>query len=322
MSDGDKVEEGTEPQIGKQSSVEEGTRKATLNKAIQQLERADISDARRNAEWLLMDVLDCNRAALYAHLDQEIPPEQQQTFERMVARRVEHEPLQYILGWTDFYGLSLEVTPDVLIPRPETEEVVEHALRLIEDISRPNILDVGTGSGCIALAIKKERPEAEVAACDVSESALTVARRNADRVNLEVAFMQADVLAGDFAKQVPDGLDLLISNPPYIPDREADTLPAEVRNYEPEQALLTGNDPLVFYRALATQADSLLVPGGWFVVETHARFAGHVRALVQEIQFENHRVEQDLAGRARMVAAQRPTHPNSGTPMSRYPKMS
>lgn len=322
MSVADDSEGGTELQDSEQIGAGATTRKALLNHAIQRLEDAEVSDTRRNAEWLLMDVLECTRAALYAHPEQQVSTDDRQMFERMVARRAEHEPLQYILGQTGFYGMPLEVTPDVLIPRPETEEVVEHALHLIEDVSHPNVLDVGTGSGCIALAIKHERPDATVHACDVSESALTVARRNADRLGLSVTCTHADVLADDFAEHVPGELDLLIANPPYIPDSEADMLPTEVRDHEPDQALLTGNDPLLFYRALATQAEALLVPGGWLVVETHARFAGHVRALFQEIQFENHRVEQDLAGRARMVAAQRPSPSDESSPMSRYPKIS
>ena len=292
------------------------TRRDALDEAIQRLEAAGVSNARKNAEWLLADVLGCNTAALYAHPTRAIDADRLQAFASMVARRADREPLQYILGHTDFYGLTLEVNPHVLIPRPETEEVVEHALGLIDDVDQPRVLDVGTGSGCIALAIKHERPDAAVHACDVSKAALEVAQRNADRHDLEVDFAEADVLADDFADRVPHGLDLLISNPPYIPDEEAPDLSPEVDDHEPQVALLTGNDPLIFYRALARHALNLLAPGGWFAVETHERFAEHVRALVQEIRLEDHQLRHDLSGNARMVMARLPTEDARGPSLS------
>lgn len=292
------------------------TRRGALDEAVQRLEAAGVSNARKNAEWLLADALGCNTAALYAHPERVIEADRLQAFASMVARRADREPLQYILGHTDFYGLTLDVNPQVLIPRPETEEVVEHALGLIDHMDRPRVLDVGTGSGCIALAIKHQRPDAEVHACDVSDAALSVARRNADRHDLEITCIEADVLADDFADRVPHDLDLLISNPPYIPDDEAADLAPEVGDHEPALALLTGNDPLIFYRALAKHALNLLAPGGWFAVETHERFADHVRALVQEIQLVDHQLKHDLSERARMVMARNPTDDEQADPLS------
>ncbi len=292
------------------------TRRGLLNQAVQRLEAADVPNARRNAEWLLSDVLDCNTAALHAHPNRPVAPDRVRAFASIVARRVSREPLQYILGHTDFYGLTLEVTPSVLIPRPETEEVVEHALGLIEPVDRPRVLDVGTGSGCIALAIQQERPDAQVYACDVSEAALTVARRNANRLDLEVTFAVADVLADTFPERIPHDLDLLISNPPYIPDEEAAGLAPEVGDHEPSVALLTGTDPLVFYRALARHAWTVLAPGGWMVMETHERFAEPVRALMQEIRLVEHQLKEDLSGRDRMVRARRPTEDGQAPPLS------
>ena len=223
----------------------------------------------------------------------------------MMTRRAGGEPIQYILGQAAFYGLRLRVTPDVLIPRPETEQVVEKALRLIRVVEAPRVLDVGTGSGCIALAIRHERPDARVYACDLSEAALHVAAANAAAHRLGVSLLHADVLAPDFAAHVPGGLDLLISNPPYVPDAEASTLAPEVAQHEPALALFTGGDPLRFYRALARQATALLAPEGLLLCETHMDYAPHVRRVMADVGLRDAVVEHDLAGRPRMAWAWR-----------------
>lgn len=279
------------------------TQHVLLQQAIRRLREAGLPSPRRNAEWLLAEVLECGRAALYAYPSRRVDPEGVRTFETLLARRMAREPLQYILGYTEFYGLQLQVTPDVLIPRPETEEVVDRALRLIEGIEAPRVLDVGTGSGCIALAIQHERPDATVWACDVSEPALAVARGNAKRHDFDIHFLEADVLADDFVKHAPSTLDLLISNPPYVPRDEAETLPAEVRDHEPAEALFTSSDPLQFYRTLAHHALRLLAPGGLLVVEIHVRYAEEVVTLFGEVGLTDMRCYMDLARRARIVTA-------------------
>ncbi|MEO1480418.1 MAG: peptide chain release factor N(5)-glutamine methyltransferase, partial [Bacteroidota bacterium] len=183
----------------------------------------------------------------------------------LVARRLAREPLQNVTGEAHFYGLALRVEPAVLIPRPETEEVVEAALKTIADADAPWVLDIGTGSGAIALAVKHERPDAEVFAVDVSAEALDVAMRNAQRLGLDVAFVHADLFDPRFTERVENRFDLVLSNPPYVPDDELDTLQPEVRDFEPEGALVTGGDPLRFYRALAVVGAELLKPSGWLV---------------------------------------------------------
>ncbi len=280
------------------------TRRAVLADAAARLARAGVEHARRNAEWLLADVLGCSRAELYAYPARSVTPDCLQRFARMVTRRARREPLQYILGYEEFYGLRLRVTPDVLIPRPETEEVVEEALRLLEAVDAPRVLDVGTGSGCIALAIRHERPDATVYACDVSRAALAVAAANAEALQLDVALFQADVLGERLVDRVAEPLDLVVSNPPYIPDGEAPSLSVDVREYEPGIALFAGDDPLRFYRTIADQAPSLLAEGGWLVLETHADYAGGVGTLLEEAGLVEVQVKRDMSGRARIALAQ------------------
>lgn len=284
-------------------SSETFTRRALLDAATERLERAGVEHPRRNVEWMLAEVLGCGRAALYAHARQEVAAEHRTRFQHMVARREHHEPLQYILGYEEFFGLRIQVTPDVLIPRPETEEVVEEALRRLESIDAPRVLDIGTGSGCIALAIQHERPGAVVSACDVSAGALDVARRNATAHDADVQFVQADVRRDALADRVDTPFDLVISNPPYIPDVEARTLPTDVRDHEPGTALFTGSDALCFYRVIARQAPELLGGDGWLVVETHAHYADGVRDVLSASGAAAVEVRDDLAGRARMASA-------------------
>lgn len=276
-------------------------RLALLDRAIQRLEAADRQAPRRTAEWLLAELLDCDRAQIYAHPERSVPPETAQQYDEQVQRRVRGEPLQHILGYASFRGLRLRVTPDVMVPRPETEAVVDRALACIEETECPRVLDVGTGSGCIALALKHERPDAVVHACDVSPDALTVAQANAEALRLDVQFLEGDVLAEEGPTRMPQNLDLLVSNPPYIPDDEADTLPPVVREYDPDVSLFAGDDPLRFYRALADWTRALCVPGASFVFEVHAEYAEEVAALLRgEGGFEVHQ-EADLSGRPRIV---------------------
>jgi release factor glutamine methyltransferase len=255
---------------------------------------------------MLTEVLDCDRARLYAHPERPVPPEPAEQFEAMTERRVEGEPLQHILGHASFYGLQLQVSPEVMIPRPETEHVVKRALACIEDTERPRVLDVGTGSGCIALALRHERPGAFVHACDVSTDALAVAQANARTLELHVRFLEADVSADEVPRRVPGDLDLLVSNPPYIPDAEADTLPAVVREYDPAVALFVGEDPLHFYRSLADWGQELCVPGANVVFEVHPEYAEEVMELLRREGFAEVRREDDMGGRPRVVWGQIP----------------
>ena len=288
--------------------VENGTitQGELLQQAIQRLEAAGVPDARRNAEWMLCEVLGCSRAQLYAYPERPVDAARRARFAELLARRLRREPLQYVLGYVEFLGLRLEVGPGVLVPRPETEWLTERVLQELQSTPGPRVLDVGTGSGCIALAIKHHRSDADVWACDISPEALAIARRNAERLGLQVHWVEADVLADSFPENVPGPFDLIVSNPPYLALHEADELPPEVRDYEPPVALYAGEDPLRFYRALARHGHVLLKPGGRLACEVHAHYGTDVVALFEACGYEAVRLERDLAGNPRLVWARRP----------------
>ena len=282
------------------------TRRALLDAAVARLDAAGVEDARRTAEWMVESVTGARRVDLYARPDTAVAPTEADRVGRMLTRRAAGEPVQYILGSADFYGLTLAVTPAVLIPRPETETVVEHALALLAGAEAPRVLDVGTGSGAIALAVKSQRPDAEVVAADVSADALAVAAGNAERLGLDVTFVLADALRPAFADAVPSAFALVISNPPYVPSAEAPALQREL-SHEPRLALFVpDHDPLVFYRALGGHAERLLAPGGWLVAETHADFGRQVAHVWTEAGLADVEVRADLAGRDRVALGMRP----------------
>lgn len=282
------------------------SRQAHLERARRRLANAGRDAPRREAEWLLMDVLDCDRGPLYARAERPVPPAAAARFDEMVARCVAGEPLQHVLGYTSFRGLRIEVSSAVMIPRPETEEVAGAALAAIEAVERPRVLDVGTGSGCIALALKHERPDAVVQGWDVSADALAVARQNAGRLGLDVHFAEADLFSDAEPSAHNGPVDLLVSNPPYIPDDEADTLPAVVREYDPPEALFAGEDPLRFYRRLADRAPALCEPGAAVVLETHADYAAAAADVLRRAGLRDVAVDDDLSGRPRILTARVP----------------
>ena len=276
-----------------------------LEDSLQRLAAAGIDDPRRNVEWLLCEALGMSRAGLYAASGEWVESETAMRFSEMLARRLKREPVQYILGYTEFMGLRMTVTPDVLIPRPETEEVAAAALARLDTREAPFILDAGTGSGCIALAVKTIRPDAEVYACDVSGAALAVARRNAAAHGLSVTWIEADMLGEDLPDTVPAGLDLLVSNPPYVPEEEIPTLPEEVRGWEPCAALIAPGDPLVFYRGLAQHGLRMIREGGWIVLEAHADYGEPVQRILADAGYAEVCLEKDMAGRDRVVTGRR-----------------
>jgi len=282
--------------------TESPTRLALLNRAIQRLKAAERDAPRRVAAWLLMEVIGEDQGQLYAHPGREVAPNEARQFNDMVQRCVAGEPLQHVLGYAVFRGLRLQVSPAVMVPRPETEEVVEAALEMIDDSEAPRVLDVGTGSGCIALTIKHERPEAAVQAWDVSADALAVARENATQLGLDVQFAEVDFLA-EGGDRLSDPVDLLVSNPPYIPDDEAESLPAVVRDYDPHVALFAGDDPMRFYRAIAGQASALCAPSAGVVLETHADYAEEAAAVLRNEGLDDVRLQKDLSGRLRILTA-------------------
>lgn len=277
---------------------------ACLHAAIDAFERAGVEDARRTAEWILEWATGSSRARLYAFAETLLTPEQAARVEAAVQRRAAGEPVQYVVGESAFYGLRLRVAPGVLIPRPETEELVACVLELLADTPAPAVVDAGTGSGCIALALKHERPDARVHAFDVSEEALSVARANARTLKLDVDFARADLLAPAL-DGIPKGVDVLVSNPPYIPDAEAETLARHVRDFEPHAALFSGPEPYRFYEALARHAQMHVRPGGYLAVETHAEFADGVARRFTSRGWRGAEVRRDFSGHPRIVVARR-----------------
>jgi release factor glutamine methyltransferase len=263
-----------------------------------------------NAELLIMFALDCDRAYLYAHPERELTADETQRYDEALSRRATGVPAQYITGHQEFWGLDLIVSPAVLIPRPETEHVVEVVLGLAkaDGRGRPSphnltIVDVGTGSGAIALALVKELPSAAIHATDVSAEALEVARANAARHELtsRLKFHQMDLLSG-----LPQGeFDFVVSNPPYVGESEEDSVQLEVRKFEPRNAVFAGPTGLEVIERLIPQAHKALKPGGWLVFEISGTVADGVRHLLSE--WEEVAITNDLQGIARVAAARRPT---------------
>jgi release factor glutamine methyltransferase len=265
--------------------------------------------ARRDAEELLLLALqrtshEVNRAWLFAHGEDSMPPEAASELKTLVHRRAAGEPMQYIAGEAEFYRLPFLVDRHVLIPRPETELLVECVGRLAPQFRRPRILDVGTGSGAIAITLAHERPAAAVTATDVSEPALALARRNAERLGLadRIRFLEGDLLAPVAGEQ----FDIVVSNPPYVAERDRETLSVEVRDFEPALALFAGEDGLAVYGRLIPAAFSVLAPGGFIALEIGYGQQDGVQALLAESRFVQIEFTADLQGIPRAASAQRP----------------
>jgi len=273
-----------------------------IREGTERLQARARGDARLDAETLMMHVLGRNKAYLYAHPEVELACGELNRYQEALQRRAAGEPLQYITGHQEFWGLDLLVTPAVLVPRRETEHAVEAALELLREIKSPRVIDVGTGSGCIALALASELPGASLNAVDISNDALEVARKNAKRLNLldRVAFSQSDLLGSYLNGAL--AFDMVVSNPPYVGDSEADKLQVEVREHEPHQALFGGGvEGLDIYRRLIPQAARVLKPGGWLVMEIGYTQEQAIRDLLKD--WKDVRCVPDLRGIPRVVIA-------------------
>ena len=323
--------------------------RTALKEGIAQLREADVPSFTLAAELLLLHVLNRNRTWLYAHPEEVIADADAQRFFELLARRAAGEPTQHLTGKQEFWGLEFEVTPDVLIPRPETEHLIEVALDRLAlrelRAGRPQksageglqIADIGTGSGCIAIALAKELPAANFLATDISPAALAVAKRNAQRhaVSDRIDFREANLLSPVGAQQVapqpgkipnsapesgfhesrlnsplatrysPLSFDLIASNPPYIGLREAPSLPREVRDHEPHPALFGGEEGYEFYAGLIAQSAQHLKPGGILVLELGHNSLPAVQPLLDTEDWTNVGVTNDLAGIPRVLAAQK-----------------
>lgn len=230
---------------------------------------------------------------------------------RSVKRMAEGLPVQYVTGTAHFYGLTLRVDPNVLIPRPETEELAELALKWLKQ-HRPSgtVIDIGTGSGCLALTLKKHLPALTVEACDLSAPALEVARANADRLGLEIRWLEADALNPMFWSGLSGRFDLIISNPPYIADSEREDMDNSVLAHEPSMALFArGEDPLVFYRTYAKHMGTVLRPGGMIMVECSEFTAREVSRIWMSAGCTEVDVLTDIRGKDRFCVAKGPAHP-------------
>ena len=278
------------------------TRSDLIHEAHVYLRSSNIKDLLRNIEWMLCELLECSRAQLYAYPEATVSSEVVVAFENMLRRRYNNEPLQYILGYTHFFGLRVKVTQSALIPRPETEQLVEEGLHKLLSINNPSILDIGTGSGCIALAIKHQRPDAHVFACDISNEALDLAKENAYCLNKDIHFFEYDVLSNNISPSSLPLFDLIISNPPYIPYEERSSLEIEVKDFEPEIALFVDLDPIVFYRKIVTMAQYNLKESGRLLFETHSNYASSVSDLLLNENFSEVTIKKDLAGLPRIVS--------------------
>ncbi len=299
----------------------------TLNSAIQRLTAAHVPSPRMNAEILLMFTLGCDRAHLYGHPERELTNEEQSRYDDALAQRSQGIPTQYITGHQEFWGMDLMVSPAVLIPRPETEHVIEKVLELVaanesrtgetplapqtnlileRRASSPatplHIIDVGTGSGCIALALAKEFSEAEIHATDISPDALEIAEANAARHELEqrIQLHETDLLAG----MERNAFDFVVSNPPYVGESEEEQVQLEVRKFEPRSAVFAGPRGLETIERLVPQAREVLKHGGWLVMEISGTIAKQVRELLAG--WDNVQITNDLQGIPRVASAQKP----------------
>lgn len=225
--------------------------------------------AHRDAEFLLLDILELDRAVLLAYPTRALTDHQLGRYQAAITRRLNYEPIQYITGKQEFFGLTLKVTPATLIPRPETEHLVEAVLHRLPADQPLRLLDVGTGTGAIALALATHLPRAQVTAVDLSAEALEVARENAATLHLEgrVDFLLSDLLDSLAAKDQTAAFDAIVSNPPYIPESDRVELHPQVRDYEPARALFAGSRGLDIYRRLIPQAHAALKPGGLLALE-------------------------------------------------------
>jgi release factor glutamine methyltransferase len=273
-----------------------------LKTAEARLERAGLPSAGTEASALLEVLLGASRSDLLLDRGRFLSATQEAELERWLARREAGEPLQHILGFAHFYGLSVQVTPDVLIPRPETETLVELGLTVLRGTLQPKVLDVGTGSGAVALAVKAERPDAEVWATDLSAAALRVASANVARLGLDIRFTRADLLSVADVEAFAREVVLLVSNPPYLPDADRAWLSPEVQR-DPPEALFSGADGLEHFRRLSAQALPLLKPGAVCLLELDPRNVKQARA--ESRAWAEAVIYPDLAGRDRFLLLRR-----------------
>ena len=270
--------------------------KQLIRESVFKLQEAGIADAKTDTFLLLEAAADITKAEYLLDPDKQLTASEYELFDGFLKRRMQHEPCQYIIGHTEFYGLSFLVNEHVLIPRQDTELLVEEALKTTAEDSR--VLDLCTGSGAVAVAIKHSRPDAAVTALDISKDALETAKKNAEQNGCEIEFLGSDLFEELGAERK---FDVIVSNPPYISETEYETLMPEVKDHEPSLALLAGEEGLDIYRRLITEAPRYLVKGGALLVEIGCSQAEAVSRLFKENGFKEIKVTKDLADLDRVV---------------------
>lgn len=280
-----------------------------LQTATRALTEAGIPDGRREAETLIAHLLNCTRLDLYRADPLSLDPDQKEAFAGLIRRRTRREPLQYILGTQEFWGKEFRVTTDTLIPRPETELLIEAVLEQFEKPAAPvTLADLCTGTGCLAVTLSTLYPAARILATDLSAAALDVARFNAGRhgVTGRIEFLEGDLLEPLASMSLHKRIDVMTANPPYVPAAELDRLQPEVGLYEPRLALDGGYDGLDYYRRILPGALEFLRPGGRLVLEVGIRQAIPVRAMAERSGWRVDRIKKDLAGIDRVVVLTKP----------------
>ena len=277
-----------------------GTIAEAIRAAERVLEMAGCETPRGDAQWIVAHVLETSRAGLYVDADQPFPDAKRESFELLLARRAHREPLAYVLGTARFRGLDLEVGPGVLVPRPETEVTAGRAIDLARDRGRATVVDVGTGSAAIALSVAAEVPSARVFATEPSAAARAWALRNLAHTGLRVTLLPGQMM-DPLHPALGGAVDVIVSNPPYVPDGEWDALPPEVKDHEPQEAVCGGADGLDVVVRLLQEAPRWLAVGGWLVCETGEDQAERLERLLRVIGYTDVGVTKDLAGRNRVV---------------------
>ncbi|HEX2178678.1 MAG TPA: peptide chain release factor N(5)-glutamine methyltransferase [Actinomycetota bacterium] len=279
---------------------------AVLDRATADLEASGIPGGRNEAEILVGHFLKMRRSDLYAGVDRPVTISQATELDKMVASRCSGRPLQYITGVQAFRKLALKVGRGVLVPRPETEMLVERCLELLEGVEAPKVVDIGTGSGAIALSLATERPDCRVWATEISEDALTWAERNLEQTGLT----NVELLFGDLFEPLPEpekgNLNLIVSNPPYLSQDEFSRAPVEVRDHEPEMALLSGDKGMATCIHIIREAHEWLTPGGRLALETAGTEQWKDLKIFLARRYDEVRITNDLAGRPRFVEGRKP----------------
>ena len=270
-----------------------------INWAESYFKEKGFENPRSEIEWLLRAVLKCNRIDVYLRFEEPLSQSQLATLRSWVKRRLEREPLQYITGFCDFYGREFSVNEHVLIPRPETERLIDTALEKVKGLDSPSILDIGAGSGCIATTLGLEILGSTVLGIDVSEDAIGIANKNKEKLEAEnVSFQKMNIL-----EQRPEGeFDVLVSNPPYIPKGEMDGLMKDVKDFEPTVALTDQKDGLIFYKRFAEVGKEVVKSGGWIILEVGLEdHPSAVKNIFSESGFPDTELIKDYNGDDRVL---------------------